>query len=213
MKIGVIGATGKAGRLIVKEALDRGHDVTAIVRNAAKVADENVQVLEKDILALTTADLKPFDAVVNAFGADAGAEDLNVKAGLHLIEILKQAPETRLLVIGGAGSLFVDEAKAVRLIETAEFPEEYKPTASQQAQNLLDLQASEGMKWTFISPAIFFDPAGKRTGSYKEGLDNIIMNSKGESYLSYADFAIAAIDEIENGKHVNERFTLVSEQE
>lgn len=213
MKIGVIGATGKAGALVVKEALDRGHEVTAIVRNAAKVTESKAHILEKSIIELTAEDLKPFDAVVNAFGADRGSEDLNVRAGLQLIEALKQAPDTRLLVIGGAGSLFVDEAKSVRLIDTPDFPEEYKPTASKQAQNLLDLQASEGIKWTFISPAIFFDPNGKRTGTYQAGRDNVIVNSQGESYASYADFAIAVVDEIEQGNHVNERFTLVTERQ
>ncbi len=213
MKIGIIGATGKAGSLIVKEANDRGHEVTAIVRNAAKLSGGKVDVLEKDLFDLQAEDLQQFDVVINAFGAPAGKENLHVDAGKALIEAAKGAPETRLIVVGGAGSLFVDEAKTIRLIDTPEFPKEYFATASNQGQNLEDLQKTSGVKWTFISPAAFFNPEGKRTGSYQKGKDNLIVNSKGDSYVSYADYAIAVLDEIENPQHINERFTLVSEAE
>lgn len=213
MKIGVIGASGKAGSLILKEAINRGHEVTAIVKNASKITDSNVPVLEKDIFGLNTDDLKQFDVVVNAFGAPAGQEHLHVEAGRVLIDGLKGAPETRLIVVGGAGSLFVDEAKTTRLLETPEFPKEYFATASNQGNNLEDLQNTSGIKWTFISPAAHFDPVGKRTGSYQKGTDNLIVNAKGESYVSYANYAIAVLDEIENPQHINERFTLVSESE
>lgn len=213
MKIGIIGATGKAGSLIVKEANERGHDVTAIVRNAAKLADESAAVLEKDIFDLQADDLKQFDVVVNAFGAPAGQEYLHVDAGKVLIDAVKDAPETRLIVVGGAGSLFVDEAQTVRLIETPEFPKAYFPTASNQGKNLEDLKNATGIKWTFISPAAFFNPEGKRTGSYQKGKDTLIVNAKGDSYVSYADYAIAVLDEIENPQHINERFTIVSEVE
>ena len=213
MKIGIIGATGKAGSLIVKEASERGHAVTAIIRNVAKLADEKVAVLEKDVFELKAEDLQVFDVVVNAFGAPAGQEHLHVDAGRVLIEAVKGAPDIRLIVVGGAGNLFVDEAQSVRLIETPEFPKEYFPTSSNQGKNLEDLQNADGIKWTFISPAVFFNPEGKRTGSYQKGKDNLIVNSKGDSYVSYADYAIAVLDEIENPQHINERFTLVSEAE
>lgn len=213
MKIGIIGATGKAGSLIVKEASERGHDVTVIVRNASKLASEKVAVLEKDVFDLKAEDLQVFDVVVNAFGAPAGQEHLHVDAGRVLIEAVKGAPDTRLIVVGGAGSLFVDEAQTVRLIETPEFPKEYFPTGSNQGKNLEDLQNADGIKWTFISPAAFFNPEGKRTGIYQKGKDNLIVNTKGDSYVSYADYAIAVLDEIENPQHINERFTLVSEAE
>ena len=213
MKIGIIGATGKAGSLIVKEASDRGHEVTAIVRDATKLSGDKVVVLEKDLFSLQAEDIQQFDVVVNAFGAPAGQEHLHVDAGKALIEVFKAAPKTRLIVIGGAGSLFVDEAKTIRLIDTPEFPKEYFATTSNQGQNLLDLQKTSGVKWTFISPAAFFNPEGKRTGSYQKGKDNLIVNSKGDSYVSYADYAVAVLDEIENPQHINERFTLVSEAE
>ena len=98
-------------------------------------------------------------------------------------------------------------------MDTPEFPKEYFPTASNQGKNLEDLQNASGIKWTFISPGAYFNPEGKRTGSYQKGKDNLIVNSKGDSYVSYADYAIAVLDEIENPQHINERFTLVSEAE
>lgn len=213
MKIGVIGATGKAGNVIYKEAADRGHEVTAIVRNASKVEDKNANVLEKDIFELTGEDMKQFDVVVNAISAPPGQEHLHVEAGKSLISALKNAPETKLVVVGGAGSLFVDEAKSIKLMDTPEFPKEYLPTASNQGKNLEDLKTSEGIQWTFVSPAAFFNPEGKRTGAYQKGKDNFIVNAKGKSYVSYADYAVAVVDEIENPQHVNERFTVVSEAE
>lgn len=213
MKIAIIGASGKAGSQILKEAVARGHEVTAIVRDAAKIKDSNVAVIQKEVFDLNAQDVGAFDVVVNAFGAAPGQEHLHVEAGKALIAALQGAPETRLIVVGGAGSLFVDEAQTVRLIDTPEFPDIYKPTASNQGKNLEDLKKSTGIKWTFVSPAAFFNPEGKRTGSYQTGKDNLIVNSKGESHVSYADYAIAIVDEIENPKHLNERFTLVSESE
>lgn len=211
MKIGIIGATGKAGNLILKEALKRGHDVTAIVRNSQKVENPDVPVLEKDVFSLTAQDLTPFDVVVNAFGVPPEKAEQHIEAGRILIGALKEAPDTRLIVVGGAGSLFVDEARTTRLAETPEFPEAFKSIANGQAQNLSDLEASKGIQWTFLSPAAFFDPEGRRTGRYQKGDDGFIVNSKGKSYISYADYALALVDEIESGEHKNKRFTVVSE--
>ncbi|WP_348659162.1 NAD(P)-dependent oxidoreductase [Heyndrickxia faecalis] len=213
MKIGIIGASGKAGSLILKEAVDRGHEVTAIVRNAAKIQDKRVDVVEKNIFDIKSGDLQKYDVVVNAFGAAPGKEHQHVEAGRVLIEALKGAPGTRLVVVGGAGSLFADESKTVRVMDTPDFPAAFLPTAKSQAQNLEDLQHSTGIQWTFVSPAALFDPAGKRTGSYKKGGDVLTLNSKGESYISYADFSIAILDEIENPQHKNERFSVVGEAE
>ncbi|WP_433923768.1 NAD(P)-dependent oxidoreductase [Paenibacillus taichungensis] len=211
MKIGIIGATGKAGNLILKEALDRGHEVTAIVRSASKVEDKSLSVLEKDVFDLTAEDAKSFDVIVNAFGAPAGKENLHVEAGQALINILKEAPNTRLIVVGGAGSLFTDETQTLRVVDSPGFPDAYKATATNQGKNLQDLQASSGIQWTFLSPAGFFNPEGVRTGKYQSGKDQILVNSEGNSYISYADYAIALVDEIENPQHKNKRFTVVGE--
>lgn len=213
MKIGIIGASGKAGTAITKEAISRGHDVTAIVRSASKIEGMQASVLEKDIFSLASDDLKGFDAVVNAFGAAPGQEHLHVEAGRALIQALNGTPNTRLIVVGGAGSLYVDEAKENRLMDTPQFPEEYLATASNQGQNLMDLQNSTGIQWTFVSPAAYFNPEGKRTGAYQKGKDHLIVNAKGDSYISYADFAVAIVDEIENPNHIGERFTVVAEAE
>ncbi|WP_053375233.1 NAD(P)-dependent oxidoreductase [Paenibacillus sp. FJAT-27812] len=213
MKIGIIGANGKVGSLIMKEALNRGHEVTAIVRNAAKMTEKDVNVLEKDIFDLTSSDLKAFDIVVNTFKAPDGEEHLYIESGRALVQALKDAPDTKLIVVGGAGSLFVDEQKTTKLMDTPEFPDFVYPTASNAGKQLEELQNTDSITWTYISPAGFFDPEGKRTGAYKLGLDHVILNSKGQSYVSYADYAIAVLDEIEKPQHVNQRFTLVGEAE
>ncbi|MEH7178131.1 NAD(P)-dependent oxidoreductase [Neobacillus vireti] len=212
MNIAVIGASGKAGSLILEEAVSRGHQVTAVVRDPSKLQDKSAAVIEKNVFELTTNDLNAFDVVINAFGAPLGEEQAHVDAGHALIEALK-GTSTKLIVVGGAGSLFVDENKTVRLIDTPEFPDFVKPTAMGQGRNLQELQETADLTWTFISPSAVFNPEGKRTGYYQSGKDHLLVNSKGDSYISYADFAIAVIDEVENPKHVNERFTVVGEAE
>lgn len=213
MKIGIIGATGKAGSLITKEALNRGHKVTAIVRNAAKVELNNINVLEKEIFDIKTEDINAFDVIVNAFNAAPGQEKQHIEAGQVLIGALKDAPSTRLLVVGGAGSLFVDDKKTTRVFETPDFPDAYLPIATNMGENLKELEGSGGIQWTYISPGGFFDSEGKRTGSYQTGGDVMILNQKGDSYISYADYAIAVLDEIEKPAHNNERFSVVGEKE
>ena len=210
MKIGIIGATGKVGNKVLTEAQARGHEVTAIVRNASKLNDQDVKVIEKDIFSLTVDDIEDLDVVVNAFGAPLGEEEAHVEAGRALIKLLKEV-DTRVIVVGGAGSLFVDEAHTTRVLETPDFPDMFKPTAKGQGRNLQDLQDSEGITWTFVSPSAEFDAEGKRTGSYTLGKDELLVNSQGNSYISYADYAIAIVDE-ENVAHINERFTVVGEQ-
>lgn len=211
MRIGIIGATGKVGNLVLKEAIDRGHDVTAIVRNASKLSNSNINVLEKEIYDITAEDLKNLDVVVNAFGAPLGEEEAHVTAGRALIEALK-GTDTRAIIVGGAGSLYVDKAQTTKLIDTPEFPEIFVPTAKGQGRNLQDLEATQGITWTFLSPSADFNTEGVRTGGYQSGKDNLLVNSNGNSYISYADFAIAILDEIENPQHKNERFTVVGEE-
>lgn len=212
MKIAIIGASGKAGSLILNEAVSRGHEVTAIVRDASKLNNRNVAVIEKTIFDLTSDDVNKFEVVVNAFGAPLGEEQAHVDAGHALIEVLK-GTSTRAIIVGGAGSLYVDENKTVKVMDTPDFPDIFIPTAKGQGRNLQELQKTSTITWTFISPSALFDVEGKRTGSYQAGKDNLLVNSKGESYISYADYAIAVLDEIENPKHINGRFTVVGEAE
>lgn len=206
MKIGVIAANGKEGRLIVKEALDRGMDVTAIVRSANKT--EAKKVIQKDIMDLTKDDLKDFDVVVDAFGVwDPAKMNLHSVTLNHLADILSGS-STRLLVVGGAGSLYTDKTHSLKISETPDFPKEYLPVANGMGKALDELRKRNDVKWTYISPAAVFDPEGKRTGSYVLAGEEFTTNEKGESYISYADYAIAMVDEAEKGNHLGERISV-----
>jgi putative NADH-flavin reductase len=206
MKIGVIAANGKEGRLIVKEALDRGMDVTAIVRSANKT--EAKKVILKDIMDLTKNDLKNFDVVVDAFGVwDPAKMNLHSVTLNHLADILS-GTSTRLLVVGGAGSLYTDKTHTMKLSETPDFPKEYLPVANGMGNALDELRKRNDVKWTYMSPAAEFDAEGKRTGSYVLAGEEFTTNEKGESYISYADYAIAMVDEAEKGNHVGERISV-----
>lgn len=206
MKIGVIAANGKEGRLIVKEALDRGMDVTAIVRSANKT--EAKKVMQKDIMALTREDLTGFDVVVDAFGVwNPSDMDQYSVTTTHLADILSGS-STRLLVVGGAGSLYMDKNHTMRLFETPDFPKEYLPVSMAAGRALEELRKRNDVKWTYISPAAEFDAEGKRTGSYVLAGEEFTTNEKGESYISYADYAIAMVDEAEKGNHVGERISV-----
>lgn len=208
--IAVIGANGKAGSRILEEAKARGHQVTAIVRDASKLEGKDIPYIEKEILQLTSEDLAGFDVVVNAFAAPIGQEEQYVEAGNVLIGALQNKPDTRLFVVGGAGSLYVNEEKTLKLMDTPEFPDFVYPTASNAGKNLEILQGTDNLNWTYLSPSANF-ALGRRTGSYIHGKDHLLVNSAGESYVSYDDFAIAVVDEIEQPKHIRERFTVASE--
>lgn len=208
MKLAVVAATGKAGRLIVKEAKDRGFDVTAFARREVEI-DGADDVIVKDIMDLTAEDLAGFDAVVDAFGA--WTEDTLPQHSItlkHLCDILS-GTDVRLLVVGGAGSLYVNPEHTVRVADTAEFPDAFKPLANAMAKGLDELRLRDDVKWTYFSPAGDFQADGERTGKYILGGEEFFLNDAGESAISYADYAIAMVDEIESGNHINERITAV----
>jgi putative NADH-flavin reductase len=211
MKIGVIGATGKAGRLIAAEANLRGHEVTAIVRDKKKLKTGEYRVLEKDLYDLTPQDLEGFDAVVDAFGTpfDGKSEAGHVSSMEHLIKLFEGLPQVRLLVVGGAGSLYTDETKKHLVAE--QIPEEWRAVPSNMARAFEALKKSR-VNWTYFSPAVTFDPFGQRQRKYVLGNDAAVNNSSGESYISYADYAYAMVDEIENPKHLKARFTAAAEK-
>ncbi|ACZ07105.1 short chain dehydrogenase [Sebaldella termitidis] len=211
MKIAVIGANGKAGSLIVKEALERGHEVTAVVRDSSKVNNTQVKILEKDLFDLTYDDLKENDAVIDAFAVWAEDQLYQHKTSLaHLSDILAEKP-VRLLVVGGAGSLYVDPEHKLRLMDTPDFPDMFKPLASNMGEAFDALRTRKDVNWTYLSPSADFSAEGVRTGKYKAGGEELMTNSKGLSTISYADYAIAMLDEAELPKHLQERFTVVSE--
>ena len=187
MKLAVIGANGKAGKLIVKEAVNRGLDVTAVVRgDNTTVAQE---VLKKDLFDLTAADLKGFDVVIDAFGAWTEETLPQHSTSLkHLCDILS-GTDTRLIVVGGAGSLYVNPEHTVCVADSPDFPDVFKPLAAAMAKALGELRARRDVKWTYISPAGDFRADGARTGKYILGGEELTLNSKGESMISYADCA------------------------
>ena len=207
MKIAVICANGKAGRLIVKEAMDRNLDVTAVVRGENKSAAG--KVIAKDLFDLTAADLKGFDAVVDAFGAWT-PETLEQHSTTlkHLCDTLS-GTDTRLLVVGGAGSLYVNPEHTAAVSDGPDFPEMFKPLAAAMAKALGELRQRKDVKWTYISPAGDFQAEGERTGEYILGGEELTLNSKGESVISYADYAIAMVDEIVGRSHIQERISVV----
>lgn len=208
MKIAVICANGKAGQLITKEAADRGFDVTAVVRGENKSVAE--KVLKKDLFDLTAEDLKGFDAVVDAFGAwDEKTLPQHSTSLKHLCDILS-GTDTRLLVVGGAGSIYVNPEHTVCVSDGPDFPDIFKPLANAMAKALGELRRRNDVKWTYISLAGDFRADAERTGEYTLGGEELVLNSKGESVISYADYAIAMVDEIEKGNHIRERISVVS---
>lgn len=209
MKIGIIGATGKSGQKLTQEAIKRGLDVTAIIRDASKLT-ESIQVINKTILDLTTDDMKEFDVIVNTFAAPLTEAEQYRVMGKHLISIF-EGLSTRLIVVGGAGRLFVDEASTTHLFETPDFPEFLVSSSKNQYESYKELKESS-INWTYVSPAAFFDPEGARTGNYAVGNDNLIFNSAGDSYVSYADLAVAIIDEAVNEKYLCAAITVVGEK-
>ena len=207
MKIAVVCANGKAGTLIVEEALNRNMEVTAVVRNENKTAAP--QAIVKDLFELSAEDLSGFDAVVDAFGAWTPETLPQHSTSLkHLCDILS-GTETRLLVVGGAGSLYVNPEHTIQVMDGADFPEEFKPLAAAQGKALDELRGRTDVRWTFISPAADFQADGERTGAYLLGGEELILNDAGESIISYADYAIAMVDEIEKGDHIQQRISVV----
>ena len=209
-RIAVVAANGRVARLVIKEALDRGFEVKAFGRSAENntAAADYVQ---KDIMDLTKKDLAGFDAVVDGFGAwNEEGFPLHVKTSQYLCDLLSGS-DTRLLVVGGAGSLYVNPEHTVILCESEGFPDVFKPLAMAQVNELVELRKRDDVNWTFLSPAGDFQADGERTGKYILAGEEMTLNSKGESIISYADYAIAMVDEIESGNHIKERISVVRE--
>ncbi|MGM0219180.1 NAD(P)-dependent oxidoreductase [Enterococcus sp. AZ126] len=205
MKVAILGANGKAGSAILKEAKKRGLDVTAVVRDAAKITD-GTPVIEKDVYALKTEDISGFDVLVSALGFWGDVSEFTGSTQ-HLIDILTNQ-KTRLYVVGGAGSLFVNPEHTVRLSETPDFPEAFKPLATAMGKGLDLLEAANNVNWTYISPAAEFDAQGPATGEYVIAGEELETDKEGKSYISYADYAVAMVDDIEKNAHPNQRFSV-----
>lgn len=209
MKIAVVCANGKAGRYIVNEAVQRGVDVTAVVRG--ENCSNTKQVIQKDLFNLTANDLKGFDVVIDAFGTWTDETLPQHSTSLkHLCDILSNT-DSRLLVVGGAGSLYTNPEHTQQLMDGKDFPEMFKPLASNMGKALNELRDRNDVKWTYISPAADFRADGARTGKYVLGGEEFFVNQKGESVISYADYAIAMVDEVMNGNHIQQRISVIAE--
>ncbi len=212
MKIAVIGCTGKSGSLIARELLRRGHEVTAVVRPGSETKlSQPYPMIQKDLFDLTTEDLRAFDEVIDAFGSASygpGGEGIHVDVMRHLISILEPLPEVRLLVVGGAASLYQDEKSGRRILDGIPKTVGALPHAQAAAFELLK---ASGVNWTFFSPAAKFDPQGEKCGRYILGTDYLLYNAEGKSWISYEDYALAMADEAEQGRFIRKRFTAVSD--
>ena len=208
-KLAIVCAAGKQGRLLVDEAVSRGYDVTGFVRGSDKVANPKAKTVVKDLFDLTREDLIGFDAVIDAFGAwTPETLPLHRTSLKHLCDVLS-GTKVRLLVVGGAGSLYVNPEHTVQVKDLESFPAMFKPLADMQGAALDDLRKRSDVQWTFLSPAGDFVADGERTGEYLLGGEEYFVNDKGESRISYADYAIAMVDEIENANNIQKRFSVI----
>ena len=207
MKIAVAASNGKASRAVISELIARGHEVTAFARSENKSAAKNF--VQKDIMNLTKDDLAGFDAVVDGFGAYTPETlPLHTKTSQHLADLVS-GTKTRLYIVGGAGSLYVDPAHTVQLLDTPEFPAEFYALAKAQTEELAALRSRTDAKWVFVSPAADFRADGAKTGRYILGGEELTLSAAGESIISYADYALGMADLIESGAHIGERVSLV----
>lgn len=207
-KVAVISANGHVGSLVVKELVERGYDVTGFGRKAQNTTAAQTYI-QKDLFELTKADLAEFEIVVDAFGTFAPETlHLHVEVIKYLTALLA-GTKTRLLIVGGAGSLYVDPEHKTQLVDTPDFPAEFYALAKAQTEALAELRKHDDVDWTFISPAADFQFDGNRTGEYILAGEELTLNDRGESIISYADYALAMVDEIQNGAHIKERISVV----
>ena len=215
MNLAVIGATGYVGDAVVRELAARGHNITAFARNPAKVlAAANVRAVAADVTAADfAAQLAGFDAVVSAFNPGWTNPHIarDFRAGYAaILAAAKTAQVPYLLAVGGAGSLYV--APGVQLIDTPAFPQEIYDGANAARELLRDLQARDDLNWSFISPpARLGAEAGfseERTGKYRLGQDDLLLDGDAPAGISVADLAIAIADDVEQKAHLRQRFTV-----
>jgi uncharacterized protein len=211
MKVALIGATGFVGSAILKEALSRGHQVTAIVRNSGKVTQQpHVAAVPTDIYdeSALAKILSGQEAVISAFNPGLADPEIynNTLKGTHsILNGVKKAGVKRLLMVGGAGSLEIKPG--LQLVDTPDFPAQWKQGALAAREALNIIRKEAGLDWSFISPAAMMAP-GERTGKFRLGGDQLVTDAKGESHISVQDLAVAIVDEIEHPQHLRKRFTL-----
>lgn len=212
-KVVIIGASGFVGSALLKEALNRELEVTAVVRHPEKIKieNENLKVKKADVSSLeeVTEVCKGADAVISAFNPGWNNPNIykeTIEVYLTIIDGVKKADIHRFLMVGGAGSLFI--APGVRLMDSGEVPENLLPGVKALGDFYLDfLRKEKEVDWVFFSPAADMRP-GVRSGRYRLGKDDMIVDAVGNSHISVEDYAAAMIDELEYPKHHQERFTI-----
>jgi putative NADH-flavin reductase len=205
MNVVLYGATGRAGSRILTELQLRGHSVTAVARNIAKLP-ATVKAKQDDLSNVDTIAtiIAGTDAVISAYAPPQDNTDALISVTERQIAAVKKAGTMRLIVVGGAGSLEV--APGVSLLASGHLPAEWISIATSAAKSLKLLQASD-INWTYLSPAAFFEP-GTRTGKFRLGVNNLVSDAKGESRISMEDYAIALVDELEKPAHERARFSI-----
>lgn len=211
----LIGATGFVGSAILNELIARGHNVTAVVRNPEKLADKpQVKAVKADVADVAAiAELaKGKDAVISAYNpgwTNPRQYEETLENYPKIVEGVKKSGVGRLLIVGGAGTLFV--APGVRLVDTGSLPEAWLPGVKSLGEFYLNtLMKEDGIDWIFLSPAANLGnlQPGTRTGKYRTGKDDMLVDEKGDSFISVEDYAMAMVDELETPKHHKERFTV-----
>lgn len=211
MNIALIGATGHVGHYILEEALRRGHRVTALVRDPAKLTPrERLQVIRADVCdpSRVAHAVTGQDVVISAFNAGWSHPDIrnaHANGSRAIVDGVKASGVKRLLVLGGAGSLEI--APGQRLVDSPEFPAQWKQGALGAADALEQLRGERELDWVFLSPAMLLD-GEVRTGSFRIGGDQVLFDGNGESRISLPDLAVAMIDEAEQANHHRQRFTV-----
>jgi putative NADH-flavin reductase len=210
-KIMLIGSSGMIGQRVLHEALNRGHHVTALVRDTSGTGEHRAEldyhtgdIFKPETIATAAVD---HDVVVSAYGPGKGDSNLVVKAAHALIEALTRVEPIRLIALSGAGSLEVKPG--VQLVDRPDFPAEWKAIALAHRE-ALDVYRKAGMAefdWTAVSPAALIEP-GTRTGKYRTGTDQLLVDDRDKSYISAEDFAVAVVDEIEKPRFQGQRFTV-----
>jgi putative NADH-flavin reductase len=214
MKVALIGASGFVGKVVLNELVNRGHQVTAIVRNPENIIEtEKVKAVKVNALNAdeTTEAVKGHDAVISAYNAGWTNPNLYtefLQGSKAIQEGVKKSGIKRLIVVGGGGSLYV--AEGLQLVDTPEFPQEFKAGASSARDYLNVLQEEKELDWTFLSPAIEMHQgtSGERKGTYRKGLDQPVFDANDRSIISVEDTAVAIVDELEQPKHIRQRFTV-----
>ncbi|OKP52809.1 3-beta hydroxysteroid dehydrogenase [Serratia marcescens] len=210
MKVAIIGATGFVGRRVVDEALARGIQVTAIARQNKDLPEHaHLTVALGDVAdtAWLAGQLHGQDAVISAYNPGWGEDNLyekTVRGAQQILTAVEQAGVKRLLVVGGAGSLEV--APGVELVDTPQFPEEIRPGAQAVRDLRNKLRNESTLDWTYLSPAALLEP-GKRTGQFRLGTTQLLMNGEAPASISVEDLAVAIVDEIEKPQFIRAQFT------